>query len=153
MDSSSVMFLTWFHENNEMAFPNLHPIEWCMYYFTSTHTNTPDCRFWCFGRAQDLKRVTRNQNRTEFLSIVQLPAIFQRLTLLSMLEFVNEHKNYFDRLTANHKCGSRVWCDVIVDTMILWVHGKGSCKVYVQPWKWHALMVMLNIMYYRHILL
>ena len=41
--SSSVMFLTWFNENNEMTFPNLHPIEWYMYYFTSRHTNT-----WCF---------------------------------------------------------------------------------------------------------
>ena len=37
---NNVVFLAWFHENNEMAFPNLYPIEWCMYHFASTHTNT-----------------------------------------------------------------------------------------------------------------
>ena len=57
--------------------------------------------FDVFGRAQDLKRVTRGQNRTDFLTIMHLPAIFQRLTLFPMLEFVNEHKNDFDRMMAN----------------------------------------------------
>ena len=57
--------------------------------------------FDVFGRAQDLKRVTRYQNRTDFLTIMHLPGIFQRLTLFPMLEFVNEHKNYFDRMMAN----------------------------------------------------
>ena len=38
--SNNVVFLAWFHENDEMAFPNLYPIEWCMYHFASTHTNT-----------------------------------------------------------------------------------------------------------------
>ena len=38
--SNNVVFLAWFHENNVMAFPKLYPIEWCMYHFTSTHTNT-----------------------------------------------------------------------------------------------------------------
>ena len=54
-----------------------------------------------FVRAQDLKRMTRDQNRTEFLTIMHLPAIFQRLTLFPIVEFVNEHKNYFDRLMVN----------------------------------------------------
>ena len=57
--------------------------------------------FDVLGRAQDLKRVARDQNRTDFLTIMHLPAIFQRLTLFPMLEFVNEHKNYFDRMMAN----------------------------------------------------
>ena len=57
--------------------------------------------FDVFGRAQDLKRVTCYQNRTDFLTIMHLPGIFQRLTLFLMLEFVNEHKNYFDRMMAN----------------------------------------------------
>ena len=59
--------------------------------------------FDVFGRAQDLKRMTRGINRTDFLTIMQLRAIFQRLILFSMLEFVNEHKNYFDWLMANQK--------------------------------------------------
>ena len=108
--------------------------------------------FDVFGRGQDLKRVTRDQNRTDFLTIMQLPDTFQRLTLFFMLEFVNEHNNYFDRLMVNQKCASWVRFDVIVDTMILWVHGKGSCKIYVQPWKRNTLMVMLYIMYYYYIL-
>ena len=57
--------------------------------------------FDIFGRAQDLKPMPRDQNRTDFLTSMHLPAIFQRLTLFPMLEFVNEHKNYFDRLMAN----------------------------------------------------
>ena len=40
----------------------------------------------------------RDQNGTDFLTSMHLPAIFQRLTLSPMFEFVNEHKNYFDRL-------------------------------------------------------
>ena len=103
--------------------------------------------FDVLGRAQDLKRMARGQNRTDNLTIMQLPAIFQRLTLFSMLEFVNEHKNYFDRLKANQKLAAWVPFDVIADTMILCVHGKGFCKIYVQqPWKRTTLMVMFYIM-------
>ena len=54
-----------------------------------------------FLRARDLKRMTRDQNRTDFLTIMHLPAIFQRVTLFPILEFVNEHKSYFDRLMVN----------------------------------------------------
>ena len=54
-----------------------------------------------FLRAQDLKRMTRDQNRTDFLTIMHLPAIFQRVTLFPILEFVNEHKSYFDWLMVN----------------------------------------------------
>ena len=54
-----------------------------------------------FLRAQDLKRMARDQNRTDFLTIMHLPAIFQRVTLFPILEFVNEHKSYFDWLMVN----------------------------------------------------
>ena len=57
--------------------------------------------FYVFLRAQDLKSMTRDQNRTDFLTIMHLPAIFQRVTLFPILEFVNEHKSYFDRLMVN----------------------------------------------------
>ena len=57
--------------------------------------------FDVFGRAQDLKRMPRDQDRTDFVTSMHLPAIFQRLTLFPMFKFVNEHKNYFDRLMAN----------------------------------------------------
>ena len=38
--SSNVVFLTWFHENNEMTLPDVYTIEWCGYFSASTHTNT-----------------------------------------------------------------------------------------------------------------
>ena len=58
------------------------------------------------GRTQDLKRMTRDQNSIDFLTIMQLAATFQHLTLFSKLEFVNAHTIYFDRLIATQKLAS-----------------------------------------------
>ena len=103
--------------------------------------------FDVLGREQDLKRMTRDQNSIDFLTIMQLTATFQHLALLSILEFVNAHTIYFDRLIATQKLASQVRFEVIVDTMILWVHDKGSCKIYVQqPWNRTTLMAMFFIM-------
>ena len=59
--------------------------------------------FDIFGRAQDLKRMTRDQNNIDFLTIMQLAVTFQHLALFSTLEFVNAHTIYFDRLIATQK--------------------------------------------------
>ena len=116
-----------------MALPDVYPIEWCMYFFSQVHTQIhgKHSRFWCFGRALDLKRTARDQNRIDLLTIIQLAATFQYLALFSIAEFVNVRTNYFGRLMANQKWASQVRFDVIVDVMILWVHDKGSCKIYM----------------------
>ena len=59
--------------------------------------------FDVFGRAQDLKRMTRDQNSIDFLTIMQIAATFQHLALFSILEFDNVHTIYFDRLIATQK--------------------------------------------------
>ena len=119
-----------------------------VFFFKYTHTYMEHrVYFDVFRRAWDLNRMARDQNRADFLTIMQLAVIFQHLALFSILVLVNAHTNYFDRLMANQKWASRVRFDVIVDMMILWIHGKGSCKIYVQqPWKRTTRMVMLFIM-------
>ena len=55
--------------------------------------------FWGVPRAQDLKRVTRDQNSIDILTIMQIAATCQHLALFSTLEFVNAHTViYFDSL-------------------------------------------------------
>ena len=49
--------------------------------------------FDVFERAQDLEPMTRDQNRVDFLTIMQLAATFQHLALFSILKFVNVHTN------------------------------------------------------------
>ena len=130
-----------------MALPDVYPIEWYMCFFSQVHTQIhgKHSRFWCFGRAQDLKRTARDQNRIDLLTIIQLAATFQHLALFSIAEFVSVHTNYFDRVMANQKWASQVRFDVIV-VMILWVHDKGSCKIYVQqPWKRTACFISFCI--------
>ena len=51
--------------------------------------NTVD--FDVLGRAQDLKYMARDQNRIDFLTIIQSAATFQNLALFSIPEFVNVH--------------------------------------------------------------
>ena len=62
--------------------------------------------FYVFGRAQDLKRMTRDQNSIDFLTSMQLAATFEHLALFSTREFVNAHTIYFDRLIATQKLAS-----------------------------------------------
>ena len=47
--------------------------------------------FDVFERAQDLKWMTQDQNRVDFLSIMQLAATFQYLALFSILKFFNAY--------------------------------------------------------------
>ena len=77
-----------------------------MYFSASTHTHKyMEYRVDSdvFRRAQDLKRITRDQNKVGFLTIMQLAITFLHLVLFSILEFVNVHRNYFDRMMANQK--------------------------------------------------
>ena len=100
-----VVFITWFHGNYEIALLYVYPIEWNMYFFARTHTNTWSAGsimifFW---RAQDLERMTWDQNRLGFRTIMQLVGTFQHLPVYLILKFVNVRTNYFDRLIANQK--------------------------------------------------
>ena len=87
--------------------------------------------FDVYGRTQNLKRMTRDQNTVNFLTVMTLATTFQHLSLFSMLEFVNVvHTNYFDRLMANLKWAPQARFDAIFDTMIFCVHIKGSYMIY-----------------------
>ena len=103
--SSELAFSTWFYKNNKRPLLHIYPIGWCMY-FPQVHTQIygTQSRLWCFGHAQDLKRKTRDQNRIDFLMVMQLAATFQHLALFSILKFVNAHINYLDRLVQTRNC-------------------------------------------------
>ena len=45
--------------------------------------------FDVFECAQDSKRIRRDQNRVDFLTIMQLAAIFEHIALFTILKFVN----------------------------------------------------------------
>ena len=91
---SDVVFLTRFIENNVMALLDVYPIEWCIFFRKYTHKYMEHgVNFDVFERAQNLKRMTRDQNRVDFLTNMQLAATFQHMALFSILKFVNVHKN------------------------------------------------------------
>ena len=147
--SSNVVFLAWFHENNEMAFPKLYPIEWCMYHFASTHTNTWNTvsilMFWGVHKIWSAWRGIKTKPISLRLCTYQLyfnawhyfPCSNLSMSTKTILIGWWQTRNRSDefRLTS---------------LLIRWfsgVHGKGFRKIYVQqPWKKTNILVMLYIM-------
>ena len=88
-----------------MTLLDVYPIKGYMYFFRKyTHKYTENrVEFHVLGCAQNSKCMTRDQNRIDFLTIMQLVATSQHLALFAILKFVNAHTNYFDRSITNQK--------------------------------------------------